>query len=726
MESIFLVLKSSKVLESLINKPEMESFLFLSILLGVSLTITFLNSCVAAIWLSMFAEGVANTDNEKEMVELEGLTPEEAVLVVQTAWRSSVARGKLASLKLAEGQKQHAAATHLQALCRGFAARQEFSALKVKKDLEEEALGVIQALHRGFAAWQEFSALKVKKDMEEKSVVVIQCCYRCWKARATLAKMKLNRQFQEKEKMCASAATLIQCWYRCWKATAMLAELKMNREFEIQAQKEMEEQAVTVIQCWYRCCKARATLAKLNLNRQFQENEKMCASATLIQCATRSHFAKKEVAARRLALQQQEAQKQTQAAIKIQSAQRMVLAKAQALGLRGVLKEQQALAAEQRAQTEAAVAVQAVVRGALARQAYPKALEEYRTQCRLNNAASQIQALLRGKAGRRQAENAMQMILRIQRVYRGHRGRSFVRMLWADIDYGKGLEAIVRIQAHIRGYYARIAYMKAITSAAAFDQVFRYDVSVRRLLYGNGERLSQIYQAYVVFPQQAMGRDGAMNLAYNFGLVPDLCTRREFNLVIDEVTKRNKHWKAGDKKILLSFEQYLKLLILLSMRCIEVEGHHTAMHLFEGLLQSMNNSQGFKTISQKRNSKFISRFISFDSVDLPSASEVRNVDIIKALRLKKSGKKSPRRRGSRTGVSLDASGAPPATGAPAPPHLKPLRRKSSASLSSFDGSHASSVKSSEGSPRVNGASLPTYPKPSRRKSGARLNDPTKS
>jgi len=223
-------------------------------------------------------------------------------------------------------------------------------------------------------------------------------------------------------------------------------------------------------------------------------------------------------------------------------------------------------------------------------------------------------------------------------------------------DQEEELRLIIIVQARVRGYFARVEYSKMILQAGAFDQVFRFDVSVRRLLFGNGHKLHTMYRAYVVYPKQALDREATLQFAHHFGIMPGICSRRQFHDIIDSITAKNKNFKKGDKHVMLSFEQFLKLLVLLSMRYGTTNSdaqYDTPVHKLDGLLQIMNNSEGHKKVAKMRNSTFVKRFLLFDSEEMPAASEVAGVDLVKHFLKVKEGRTptAANRATSRTGSS---------------------------------------------------------------------------
>jgi len=235
--------------------------------------------------------------------------------------------------------------------------------------------------------------------------------------------------------------------------------------------------------------------------------------------------------------------------------------------------------------------------------------------------------------------------LLIQRVLRGYFGRKlFLARKNKKNEEGEvlcknGLTLrevilVLKVQAKVRGYLARKRYMKLINEEGAVNQIFRYDMSVRRLVYGNQHKLFSMYKQYIVFPAQALDRKGMMQIAQDFDLLPTLCNRREVNDAVDEVSKRNKNFTPGGA-VLLSFEQFLKFLIYVSLKFVKTAPYDEAVYKFNTMLAIMDSSQGHSKVTNSRYTTFVQRFVLFDSGNLPSPAQLRNIDLAKIVKPKK-------------------------------------------------------------------------------------------
>jgi len=166
------------------------------------------------------------------------------------------------------------------------------------------------------------------------------------------------------------------------------------------------------------------------------------------------------------------------------------------------------------------------------------------------------------------------------------------------------LKLIVKVQARIRAYLARKQYMHRIYKEMAVDQIFRFDISIRRLIYGNHEKFFSIYKQYIVFPAQAIDRAGTLKLAQDFSIVPNVCNRRELNDAVDRVTNKNKNFSPGGP-VLLSFQNFLELFILLSLRHVHSSSKDEAVYKFDTLLKIIESSGGHAKVSKQRSTTLV-------------------------------------------------------------------------------------------------------------------------
>lgn len=199
---------------------------------------------------------------------------------------------------------------------------------------------------------------------------------------------------------------------------------------------------------------------------------------------------------------------------------------------------------------------------------------------------------------------------------------------------------IVKVQARVRAYLARKRYMDLIYREQNVDQMFRFDVQIRRLIYGNHQKFFSMYKQYITFPAQALDRPGTLKIAQDFNIMPKVCNRRELNDAIDQVASNRKNFSPGGP-VLLSFENYLKLFILLSLRHVHNPTKDEAVYKFDGLLKIIETSDGHKKVSKQRSTTLVKRFTLLDSGELPDAEMVRTIDLSKVLQARKSSRGSP-------------------------------------------------------------------------------------
>jgi len=310
------------------------------------------------------------------------------------------------------------------------------------------------------------------------------------------------------------------------------------------------------------------------------------------------------------------------------------------------------------------------------------------TRKRMIKGITLLQAVVRGVIIRKLLNLFMGASTQIQALVRGFLGRKAVEALREEqnalaklspAEMERELELIVLIQARVRGYLARLRYIELIAEMCLVDQVYRFDVSVRQLLLGNIAKLRGIFKTYMKYPEQAFDRNSALKFAQHFDIVPKLLSIRRYNEVISEVARRNL--RQGDDAV-MSFEQFLKHLIIISLQYVKKQQLKLSVHRFNELITVMEESQGHGHVIKSRYTTFHGRFMLFDSQDLPSAEAARFINLaqlVRGLASESFRRKSLSRRRSINSPSISRHGSLTS------PHRRssitsPLRRSSTTSL----------------------------------------------